>query len=114
MYRSDHRHSGWIDRAARFPKEDYTDVKIYILVIEHEHGRDIYPCASDERAWQRLDEYVSEWWDDTRGRIASERVDPTAGDLASMTRQERIETYFDYWSSEQIECWEIEEYEVLE
>ena len=88
--------------------------KVYILIVAHEHGRDVYPCASDERAWQRLDDYVQEWWSSTRGRIASEVVPATPGDPTTMTQQERIETFYNYWQGKRVEDWEIEEYEVLE
>jgi hypothetical protein len=36
---------------------------------EHFNGRDVYPCASYERAWERLDQYVREWWTRGGGRI---------------------------------------------
>lgn len=74
----------------------------------------MYPCCTEERAWQRLDEYVCEWWSTTRGRIASEVVDPTPGDPKAMTQEQRIETFYDYWLDKRVEEWEIEQYEVLQ
>jgi hypothetical protein len=89
--------------------------KIFILIVEHHNGRDVYPCATEERAWQRLDDYVQEWWSSTRGKIASDVVDPTPGDPTTMTQAQRIETFYDYWQDKGVvEQWEIEDYEVLE
>ena len=88
-------------------------MQITILITEHHNGRDVYPCATYERAWERLDQYVLEWWGSARGKIASERVAPTPGNPASMTRDQRIETFFNYWEDKRREFYEIETYEVL-
>jgi hypothetical protein len=75
----------------------------------------IYVYNTFERARSKLDAYVLEWWNSTRGRIASEHIDPTPGDPATMTQEQRIETFFEYWQSKGIvESYEIEEYEVRE
>jgi hypothetical protein len=89
-------------------------MKVRILIIDHHNGRDLYPCTSFERAEQRLDQYVQKWWHSTRGQIASEYVDPTPGDPSSMTRERRIETFYNYWEGKRHEFWKIEKYEVLE
>ena len=73
----------------------------------------MYPCATYERGWERLDQYVLEWWGSARGKIASERVAPTPGNPTSMTRDQRIETFFNYWEDKRREFYEIETYEVL-
>ena len=86
--------------------------KIFILIVEHHHGRDVYPCASYETAWERLDEYVQEFWNSSGGHIPPDA--PTPGDPKAMTQQERIQTFYDYWRGKRVEEWEIEEYEVLE
>ena len=65
-------------------------MRIFVLIVEHHNGHDVYPCASYKRALDRLDQYVLEWWGSTRGRIASEVAPATPGDPATMTQDERI------------------------
>lgn len=36
---------------------------VYVLVIEHRHGDNLYVCRTWRSARTRLDEYVREWWD---------------------------------------------------
>ena len=76
--------------------------KVYILIVEHtaDDNEDVYACATLERARARLDEYVQKEWS------------TTPGDPESMTRDQRIATYFDCW--EESKEYEISEYEVLE
>jgi hypothetical protein len=90
-------------------------MQITILICEHHNGRNVYPCSTLERALECLDRYVLEWWSSTRGRIASEYMDPTPGDPHSMTRDQRIEVFYDYWQDKGVrEFHEIDDYEVLE
>jgi hypothetical protein len=55
-----------------------------------------------------------EWWPSTRGAIACEVLPPTPGDPATMTREQRIDTFFEYWEDKRREFYEIECYEVLD
>ena len=68
-------------------------MRIFVLIVEHHNGHDVYPCASYKRALDRLDQYVLEWWGGTGGRIASEVAPATPGDPATMTQDERIRTH---------------------
>jgi hypothetical protein len=88
---------------------------IWILILDHHNGRNVYAAATYDRAYSRLDEYVLEWWHSTRGAIATEHMEPPPGDPTSMTPEERIDAFFDYHAEQgkRIERWEIEEYDVL-
>ena len=90
-------------------------MRIFVLIVEHHNGHDVYPCASYKRALDRLDQYVLEWWGSTRGRIASEVAPATPGDPATMTQDERInDAFFDYWGDKRREFYEIKDWELLE
>jgi hypothetical protein len=87
-------------------------MKIWILVVEHHNGRDLFPCSSYERAWKRLDEYVQDFWSSSGGHIPPDP--PTPGDPASMTAEARIETFFRFWEDKRHEQYEIEECDLIE
>lgn len=57
--------------------------KVYVLVIEHRHGEDLYVCRTTRGARKRLDAYVREWWDYEMGSFSM-----------PATESERIEEYF--------------------
>jgi hypothetical protein len=56
---------------------------VYVLVIQHRHGEDMYVCRTERSARRRLDEYVREWWD----HEMPDRQMPKG-------RSERIDEYF--------------------
>ena len=67
-------------------------MKVWILVVEHHNGRDLYPCASYDRAWEKLElACLQEFWHSSGGHIPPDP--PTPGDPTSMTAEERIETF---------------------
>jgi hypothetical protein len=101
----------YIQAAPTTIKDTETMSKVWILILDHHNGRDVYAASSFHVAYDRLDEYVMEWWSSTRGSIASERMDPPPGDPASMTP----EAFFDYHAEQgkRIEQWELNEYDVL-
>ncbi len=85
--------------------------KVWILIVDHHNGRDVYPCANYERAWEKLDAYVQEFWNSSGGRIPPDP--PTPGDPKTMTQEQRIQTFYDYWQEKRVEYWEIEKYDIL-
>jgi len=88
--------------------------EVWILICKHEAGRHIYPCESHEAALQLLDEYVTDWWGSTRGKIVSELVEATPGDPKRMSREECIKAYYEYWQDRRRETYEIAKHHVAE
>ena len=72
---------------------------VWILNISHRHGIDTWVCASEDRAYQRLIQYVDEWWD----REMENTPRPTDNNIS-------VEKYF---SNAQDEWWSIDFSEVL-
>jgi hypothetical protein len=69
--------------AAKETKRAGHPANVYVLVIEHRHGDDLYVCRTERSACRRLDEYVREWWD----HEMPDRQMPKR-------RSERIDEYF--------------------
>lgn len=70
---------------------------VWVLIIEHRHGSNIYVNKTKDGAAGELFSYVSEWWDEVRGRGRWGVNDP--GDIPA-DRDEAIETYFEVVSDE--------------
>jgi hypothetical protein len=89
--------------AAKETKRAGHPANVYVLVIEHRHGDDLYVCRTQRSARTRLDEYVREWWD----HEMPDRKMPKK-------RQERILEYFAEMSDRQEkEFYTISESELL-
>ena len=63
-----------------------TPAKVWVLVIEHKHGTDIYVNATEERARKALYEYCAASWD--------EWMDKHHGFLKDLKRDDVIDAYF--------------------
>jgi len=37
---------------------------IYVVVVSHRHGEDVYVALTEAECYERLAEYVLEWWQD--------------------------------------------------
>lgn len=66
---------------------------VYVLVVNHRHGDNVYACSTKEKAYATLYAYVQRWWD----------YEEFGGDCPELN--EAINTYFESVD----ETWEIHE-----
>jgi hypothetical protein len=71
---------------------------VVILIVEHDHGVDVWAHSTKDKAEESLEEYVRSWWDE---EIEDNPI-PT-------DRWEAITEYFEEMESE---CWRITELEI--
>ena len=64
--------------------------RVWILIIDNNHGSDVSVHASHECAMQSLYKYCSDEWDDG--------LDEQYGTLKELSRGETIDAYFDAWN----------------
>jgi len=75
--------------------------KVFILIIEHRHGTDVWAHSTREKAEESLEKYVMGWWEE---EMDSEM--PT-----EMQMWDKITEYFDKVENEN---WRITELEIDE
>lgn len=79
---------------------------VWVLTVDHRHGRDTWVHATEEGAFGHLADYVSDWWTELVGR--NDRVE--LPDEAPADTREAINTYFETVGDE---YYDIESKEVL-
>ena len=69
-------------------------MKVWIAVVEHRHGQNVYAARTKKALVRQLYEYVEEWW-------ASEIPDEELP--ADQPKQDVVDRYFEHVSHEWLE-----------
>ncbi len=69
-------------------------MKIWIAVLEHRHGQNVYAATTKKKLVNQLYGYVVDWWD---SEITSEALP------AGLSKQDTIDRYFDLCQHEWLE-----------
>ena len=71
---------------------------VFVLVVEHDHGVDVWAHSTKDKAEASLEEYVRSWWDQ---EMDDEPI-PT----------DRWEAITEYFEATESECWRITDLEI--
>lgn len=68
--------------------------KVWIAVVEHRHGQNVYAAKTKRKLVDQLYEYVKQWWD---SEIPQESLPP------QLSKQQAVNLYFDRVGHEWLE-----------
>ena len=69
-------------------------MKIWIAVIEHRHGQNVYAARTKRKLLDQLYDYVKQWWD---SEIPDEELPP------KLSKKAAVDRYFEHVGHEWLE-----------
>ena len=84
-------------------------MEVYVAIIEHKHGQNIYVCKSYELALREMANYCWLYWEELN-------LDGTEGNPKDMSDEEAVATYFDFYMEHRggAETYSIEQTKLIE
>jgi hypothetical protein len=70
------------------------DMKIWIAVVEHRHGQNVYAAKTKKKLVDQLYDYVKQWWE---SEIPDEELP------ANVSKKQVVDDYFERVSHEWLE-----------